>query len=200
MSHPSTSASTEPFYSLHSHPHPHLQPVDLHHGPDCDIHSDLPPPSPLHAHLPVPARPHDPVPLPSPPSLLSLRELPGPDILSSHRPSLSEFRASEGPSVRSAKLRALWNSIPDHLPMLSLDPETNPKETPTKKMQLPGQDTLAALSPERAERLRRLYQEELVKRVGEERPTARLWGGADDLEPEQKHVKGSKGIAWQDFR
>jgi len=63
-------------------------------------------------------------------------------------------------------------------------------------MQLPGQDTYTTLSPERAERLKRLYEEELVKRVGEERPEARLWGGADDLEPE---IKG-KGIAWQDFR
>ena len=66
-------------------------------------------------------------------------------------------------------------------------------------MHLPGQDTLTALTPERAERLKRLYEEELVRRCGESRPEARLWGGADDLEPEIKTVKG-KGVAWQDFR
>ena len=63
-------------------------------------------------------------------------------------------------------------------------------------MKLPGQDTIAALSPERADRLRKLYQEELVRRVREKRPQARLWGGADDIEPEVK----DKGIAWADFR
>jgi hypothetical protein len=66
-------------------------------------------------------------------------------------------------------------------------------------MKLPGQDTLTALSPERADRLSRLYEEELVKRCNEKRPDARLWGGADELEPEMRSVKG-KGIAWSDFR
>jgi len=66
-------------------------------------------------------------------------------------------------------------------------------------MNLPGQDTLTALSPERADRLRRLYEEELVRRCNESRPEARLWGGADDLEPGEKAIKG-KGVAWQDFR
>ena len=63
-------------------------------------------------------------------------------------------------------------------------------------MKLPGQDTITALSPERADRLRKLYQEELVRRVREKRPQARLWGGADDIEPEIK----DQGIAWADFR
>lgn len=65
-------------------------------------------------------------------------------------------------------------------------------------MKLPGQDTTTALSPERAERLRKLYEEELVRRVKEKRPEARLWGGADD----QPHIKTTqeKGIAFEDFR
>lgn len=125
---------------------------------------------------------------------MCLREAPGPDIFSDHRPTLAEFRASEGPAARASKLRALWKSLPA-LPSIPDGDEP----TPTKKMQLPGQGTTAALSPERAERLRRLYEEELVKRISEERPDSSLWGGPDDLEPEMKNLKG-KGIAWQDFR
>jgi solute carrier family 25 phosphate transporter 23/24/25/41 len=67
-------------------------------------------------------------------------------------------------------------------------------------MRLPGQDTLAALSPERAERLRTLYSEELVKQCGEDRPDARLWGGADDLEPFEAVESGQKGVSWKAFR
>ncbi|WRT65330.1 uncharacterized protein IL334_002273 [Kwoniella shivajii] len=126
---------------------------------------------------------------------LSLREPPGPDIIPPIRPTLNEFRLNEGASARSSKLKALWKSLP-HLPDVPSDSE---QPSPTKSMQLPGQDTLTALSPERADRLRRLYEEELVKACSDERPEARLWGGADDLEPEVKHVKG-KGVAWQDFR
>nr|ODO00504.1 solute carrier family 25 (mitochondrial phosphate transporter), member 23/24/25/41 [Cryptococcus depauperatus CBS 7855] len=125
---------------------------------------------------------------------LSLRELPGPDILSSHRPTLAEFRASEGPLTRATKLRALWNSLPS-LPSIPDGGEP----TDTKKMQLPGQGTTQALSRERAERLKRLYEEELVQKVSEKRPHSSLWGGPDDLEPEIKNIS-SKGIAWQDFR
>jgi solute carrier family 25 phosphate transporter 23/24/25/41 len=64
-------------------------------------------------------------------------------------------------------------------------------------MRLPDQDTLTALSPERAERLRILYQEELVRQCGEKRPDARLWGGSDDLEPVDVR---EKGISWKAFR
>ncbi|WVR04148.1 hypothetical protein IAU60_001147 [Kwoniella sp. DSM 27419] len=149
-------------------------------------------PKPPHVDHSLPIHPLEPT-FPVPP--MSLREPPGPDIIPPSRPSLAEFRTTEGPSVRAAKLKALWNSIP-HLPEVDTE-DGNP--TPTQKMQLPGQDTLTALSPERAERLRRLYEEELVKRCNEKRPEARLWGGADDLEPEVKNLKG-KGIAWQDFR
>ncbi|WVQ83428.1 hypothetical protein IAT38_005569 [Cryptococcus sp. DSM 104549] len=166
---PSTPASSSP-------PHYTYSPKPPHHDPT------LPPP------------PSDPSPLPSLP--LSLREPPGPDILPSqaHRPSLAEFRASEGPSLRAAKLKSLWNSLP-HLP----DVPSGDEETETKRMQLPGQGTTAALSLERAERLKRLYDEELVKSVSEKRPESSLWGGPDDLEPEMKNVKG-KGVAWHDFR
>lgn len=161
----SSSSSSEPHYTLSPHP-PHT---------DSSFH-------PL---------PTDPTPPPQP---MCLREAPGPDIFSDHRPTLAEFRASEGPAARASKLRALWKSLPA-LPSIPDGDEP----TPTKKMQLPGQGTTAALSPERAERLRRLYEEELVKRISEERPDSSLWGGPDDLEPEMKNLKG-KGIAWQDFR
>ncbi|WWC98941.1 hypothetical protein V866_005835 [Kwoniella sp. B9012] len=152
-------------------------------------------PKPPHADPTIRVNPLEPVGLQQP---LSLREPPGPDIIPPSRPTLNEFRLSEGPQVRSAKLKALWNSLP-HLPDIpSSHGDDSP--TPTKRMKLPGQDTLTALSPERADRLRKLYQEELVKACNDERPEARLWGGADDLtEPEIKNLKG-KGIAWQDFR
>ncbi|KAK4688162.1 hypothetical protein P7C73_g1947, partial [Tremellales sp. Uapishka_1] len=127
----------------------------------------------------------------SPFSPISVREPPGPDLMAPQRPTLSSFRLSEGPAVRAAKLRALWESLPD-LP----DPCEGP--SPTAKMKLPGQGTMEALSPERAERLRRLYEEELSKRLQEARPHASLWGGADDLEPEKK-IQGQK-VVWQDFR
>lgn len=64
-------------------------------------------------------------------------------------------------------------------------------------MKLPGQDTRTALSPERAERLRRLYEEELVRSCSAHRPEARLWGGADDIKP---GTATGKGIAWENFR
>ena len=121
---------------------------------------------------------------------ISLREPPSPDLIPATRPTLTQFRQSEGASTRAQKLKALWQHLP------SLPEVTGDGPSPTASMQLPGQDTYTALSPERAERLRRLYEEELVKRVGEQRPEARLWGGADDQEPE---IRG-KGIAWQDFR
>ena len=145
-----------------------------------------------HSDPGYPQRPLEPSTLPPPPA--SLREAPGPDIIIPSRPTLVQFRGSEGPSVRAAKLRALWESLP------SL-PDVTDCPTPTERMHLPGQDTLTALSPERAERLKGLYEEELVRRCSESRPDARLWGGADDLEPEAgaKTLKG-KGIAWHDFR
>ncbi|WWD16881.1 hypothetical protein CI109_101313 [Kwoniella shandongensis] len=159
---------------------------------------------PPHTDPSLPSHPLEPSPLPSAP--LSLREPPGPDIFPAHRPSLADFRISEGPSVRAAKLKALWNSLPPSISEItSTIASTNDQDTdsegqsPTKRMKLPGQGTLTALSPERAERLRRLYEEELVKRISEKRPEARLWGGADEEEPEHKGLKG-KGIAWHDFR
>lgn len=140
----------------------------------------------------------------------SLRDPPGPDLQppSHHHShpskSLAAFRQAEGPAVRAAKLRNLWASLPSQLPASSSSP------TSTELAKLPGQGTLQALSPERAERLRRLYEEELVKRCEEERPEARLWGGSDDLEPYglggsgqspgQTIPAGKKGIAWKDFR
>jgi solute carrier family 25 phosphate transporter 23/24/25/41 len=140
----------------------------------------------------------------------SLRDPPGPDLRPAgyhpHHPakSLAAFRQAEGPAVRAAKLRNLWASLPSQLPASSSSP------TPTELAKLPGQGTLQALSPERAERLRRLYEEELVKRCEEERPEARLWGGSDDLEPYglggspptagQPTPTTKKGIAWKDFR
>lgn len=109
--------------------------------------------------------------------------------------TLADFRAQEGPTIRAAKLRSLWQSLP-HLPSVEGD-----KPTPTQLMRLPGQDTLTVLSPERAERLQTLYQEELVRRVGETRPDALLWGGADDLEPvDTKGGVQTKGISWKAFR
>jgi solute carrier family 25 phosphate transporter 23/24/25/41 len=85
-------------------------------------------------------------------------------------------------------LEALWEALPS-LPELTEGP------TATKRMKLPGQDTMAALSPERAERLKELYLEELVKECSDHRPTAKLWGGSDDWKPDS-----TKGIAWEDFR
>lgn len=123
----------------------------------------------------------------------SLREAPAPDLLQS-RQTLAEFRQQEGPSVRSAKLRQMWSTLP-RLP--SVDPE---KPTEAQRMRLPGQDTPTALSPERAERLRTLYQEELVKRCGENRPDALLWGGADDLLPGEGEEVREKGVSWKSFR
>lgn len=148
-------------------------------------------PQPPHADSSIYPLPTDPTPPPQP---MSLREAPGPDVFPDHRPTLAEFRAKEGPAVRASKLRALWKSLP---PLPSIPDGDEP--TPTQKMQLPGQGTTAALSPERAERLRRLYEEELVKRISEKRPDSSLWGGPDDLEPEMRNLKG-KNIAWQDFR
>lgn len=92
------------------------------------------------------------------------------------RLSLAEFRKAEGPAVRSYKLKALWHSLPDNLPAPSSTP------TATSLLHLPGQGTAGTLSPERLERLNRLYEEELSNRVSlESRDSARLWGGADDL-------------------
>lgn len=126
-----------------------------------------------------------------------------PPMASTSRLTLADFRRSEGPALRSQKLHALWKSLPTL-------PEPSERPTPTQMVKLPGQDTIGILSPERAERLSRLYLEELSRRVNmQERPEARLWGGADDLtEPEQQQVqqqqqqqkKSGKGIAWKDFR
>ncbi|ODN76545.1 hypothetical protein L202_05207 [Cryptococcus amylolentus CBS 6039] len=151
-------------------------------------------PHPPHTDPSITPSPSDPSPPPLP---MSLREPPGPDIPSANRSSLADFRASEGPTARAAKLRALWNSLPS-LPSLPDGDEP----TATKKMQLPGQGTTEALSLERAERLKRLYEEELVKTVAKKRPESALWGGPDDLEPEVRHLKGKKGtgVAWGDFR
>ncbi|KAL1410312.1 hypothetical protein Q8F55_004318 [Vanrija albida] len=133
------------------------------------------------------------------PPAADLREAPAADIVTPAPlpipATLADFRAQEGPTVRAAKLRSLWQSLPD-LPNVEGD-----KPTPTQLMRLPGQDTLTALSPERAERLQTLYQEELVRRVGETRPDALLWGGADDLEPvDTKGGVQTKGISWKAFR
>lgn len=131
----------------------------------------------------------------------TLRDPPNPDIIPASRPTLTQFRQSEGPSARATKLRSLWDSLPD-LPHLTDD--NGP--TATQRMKLPGQDTITALSPERADRLGRLYEEELVRRVRQNRPQARLWGGADDLLPDsngetnEERKGASKGIAWGDFR
>lgn len=139
---------------------------------------------------------------------------------SSSRPTLAEFRRSEGPILRAAKLQALWRSLPC-LP----EPSTSP--TPTSLMHLPGQGTIGIMSPERVERLKRLYEEELSRRISlEDREEARLWGGADDLPDPSASTHGSmapnggaigngngtgrinesrdcengKGIKWKDFR
>lgn len=139
-----------------------------------------------------------------------------PPMASTSRLTLADFRRSEGPALRAQKLHALWRSLPTL-------PEPSERPTPTQMVKLPGQDTIGILSPERAERLSRLYLEELSRRVNmQERPEARLWGGADDLtEPEQQQQqqqvqqqqaqqqqaqqqqqqkKSGKGIAWKDFR
>ncbi|KAJ9110277.1 hypothetical protein QFC19_001680 [Naganishia cerealis] len=133
-----------------------------------------------------------------------------PPMASTSRLTLADFRRSEGPTLRAQKLHALWKSLPTL-------PEPSDRPTATQMVKLPGQDTIGILSPERAERLRRLYLEELSRRVSlQDRPEARLWGGADDLsEPEiqqqqqQQHQqhhphhhqkKSGKGIAWKDFR
>lgn len=128
----------------------------------------------------------------------SLREPPAEDLLPEHRRSLAEFRTDEGPTKRAAKLRSLWASLPKL-------PSIQPNETTdAQRMRLPGQDTLAALSPERADRLKTLYSEELVRRCSEDRPEASLWGGADDLEPSDTHdshpAAREKGISWKAFR
>jgi solute carrier family 25 phosphate transporter 23/24/25/41 len=99
--------------------------------------------------------------------------------------------------VRANKLRTLWDSLPS-LPDVHGDTPTD-----LQRMKLPGQDTHTTLSPERADRLRKLYDEELVRRVRQERPQARLWGGADDLLPDNaagREAAASKGVAWTDFR
>jgi hypothetical protein len=54
---------------------------------------------------------------------------------------------------------------------------------------------MTTLSPERAERLKNLYLEELVRECNDKRPEARLWGGSDDWRPDT-----TKGVAWDDFR
>lgn len=146
--------------------------------------------------LPVPPSPPTSTPLEPafPPPPVSLREPPGPDLIPGVRPTLAQFRASEGPDTRSSKLKALWAGLPALPPVMGEGP------TPTKLMKLPGQDTLTALSPERAERLRRLYEEELVRRVREKRPEARLWGGPDDLRGEKTEGERQKIIEWSEFR
>ncbi|ORY26078.1 hypothetical protein BCR39DRAFT_560780 [Naematelia encephala] len=55
-----------------------------------------------------------------PPPELSLREPPAPDLLPIVRPTLAQFRVSEGAAARSAKLRALWEALPN-LPSLDTD-------------------------------------------------------------------------------
>lgn len=119
---------------------------------------------------------------------MTLREPPAPDLLPTTRPTLTQFRQSEGASARAGKLEALWEALPS-LPELQEGPSA------TKRMKLPDQDTLTALSPERAERLKKLYLEELVRECNDKRPEARLWGGRDDWQPET-----TKGVIWEDFR
>lgn len=122
----------------------------------------------------------------------NLREPPSADLIPPVRPTLAQFRQAEGAEVRSSKLKGLWEALPT-LP--SIHDEEGPSET--KRMKLPGQDTMTALSPERADRLRRLYEEELVRRCNEERPQARLWGGPD--EQGEKWI-GGKGVRFEAFR
>ncbi|GFZ43000.1 Uncharacterized mitochondrial carrier [Saitozyma sp. JCM 24511] len=168
---PSSSSSFTSSPSASKPPHYTLQPQSPHTDPSYR-------PSPLEpTQLPPPAP--------------CLREPPSSDLIPASRPTLTQFRAAEGPATRSAKLHALWEDLPK-LPELGDGP------TALQRMKLPGQDTTTALSPERAERLRKLYEEELVRRVKEKRPEARLWGGADD----QPHIKTTqeKGIAFEDFR
>ena len=119
---------------------------------------------------------------------VSLREPPAPDLLPTSRPTLTQFRQSEGPLTRAGKLKALWEALPTL-------PEYQEGPTETKRMQLPDQDTVMTLSPERVDRLRNLYLEELVKECNDRRPNALLWGGSDDWKPET-----TKGVAWEDFR
>lgn len=119
---------------------------------------------------------------------MTLREPPAPDLLPVTRPTLTQFRQAEGPLIRAGKLKALWEALPTL-------PEYQEGPTPTKRMQLPGQDTTTALSPERADRLRNLYLEELVRECNDRRPNALLWGGSDDWKPET-----TKGVPWEDFR
>jgi solute carrier family 25 phosphate transporter 23/24/25/41 len=152
---------------------------------------------------------------PPPPDLFHSSPDAGPSNSRRSRASLADFRRTEGPSVRAAKLHALWSSLPN-LPAPTRGP------TPTSLMHLPGQGTVGTLSPERVERLRRLYEEELSRRISlEEREGARLWGGADDLpDPNAQSTitsatssnsvspntsvaastTGKKGIKWKDFR
>jgi len=140
---------------------------------------------------PLPSTPTEPSTTPSietPTRATTLREPPAPDLLPTTRPTLTQFRQSEGATTRAEKLEALWEALPS-LPELSEGP------TATKRMKLPGQDTMAALSPERAERLKELYLEELVRECNDKRPLAKLWGGRDDWKPDT-----TKGIAWEDFR
>lgn len=141
-----------------------------------------------HTDSSMPRHPLEPLsPISSAPTL---REPPLPDIIPPSRPTLAQFRASEGPSTRAAKLHALWEALPD-LPKVGEGPSA------LQKMKLPGQDTMTALSPERIERLGKLYEEELVRRVNEERPSASLWGGPDEASIEDIL---DKGVEFADFR
>lgn len=184
----SASASTSPSSSSSSSPHPApLQPEasssKQHYNPSLRDHPstsisryDQDNDGHSHAHADLPTRP------------LTLREPPAPDLLPTSRPTLTQFRQAEGPLTRAGKLKALWEALPTL-------PEYQEGPTATKRMQLPGQDTVTALSPERADRLRKLYLEELVKECNDRRPEARLWGGSDDWQPDT-----SKGVKWEDFR
>ncbi|BEI93587.1 uncharacterized protein CcaverHIS019_0600460 [Cutaneotrichosporon cavernicola] len=156
-------------------------------GPSEQAPSPTPPTKPSQSH----GRPHYPLqPTREEGEETSLREPPGADLYPKGM-TLADFRAAEGASARAAKLRAIWSQLPQ-LP--DVDPD---HPTEAQRMRLPGQDTLAALSPERAERLRTLYTEELVKQIGEDRPDALQWGGADDLEP---YEQAQKGVSWKAFR
>lgn len=181
---PEASSSKSHFFPSSPHPTP-SRPSQDHGSPTYTF-------SPHDAHTDplFPVKPDEPsLPLSS---TTTLREPPNPDLIPHSRPSLAQFRSAEGPNLRSAKLSALWDELPD-LPILQ---DEGP--TATQRMKLPGQDTMTALSPERAERLRKLYEEELVRRCNEKRPSARLWGGPDE-HPQQKNVLG-KGIQFEDFR
>lgn len=90
----------------------------------------------------------------SPPTIPLLRRDPRPNYIPLPH-SLEEFRRQEGRDARKKRLRALWEKLPN----------PNQLEAGSDDSIIPVGD-YASLTPERAARLKQMYESELLVRCG----------------------------------